>query len=291
MSKQLEKILIIVADLITINLAWSVFFYIRVESGVFQLLTQPVFFLSMGAVYLFWLLVFTFVGMYRTWFASSRFDEMLTLFKATFVGIFILFFMILYDDMTNEVSSSSRFLIMIYWMVLIAFVGTGRLVIRSIQRRLLIKGIGRKNAIIVGFNSKAKNMHDMINSYRGLGIDVVAYAAVKEKNIGKQHNGINAVDTVHNIKQVINEYNVSEIILALDKHEGDIMLEVVAECDSNNVSIKIIPDLYEIISGQARTSQLYGFPLIDIMPQLMPEWEKKLKRLLDILISFILISC
>ena len=53
------------------------------------------------------------------------------------------------------------------------------------------------------------------------------------------------------------------------------MLEVVATCDSKNVSIKIIPDLYEIISGQARTSQLYGFPLIDIMPQLMPEWEKK----------------
>ncbi len=289
MSKQLEKIFVVITDLITINLAWAVFYYIRVESGLFQMITEPAFFLSMTAVYFYWIITFTFVGMYRTWFASSRFDELLTLFKATFVGLVILFFLILYDDSVSGIASANRFPILIYWMLLLFFIGNGRLVIRSIQRRLLINGIGRKNAILVGFNSRSKNMHEMINSYKGLGIDVVAYVAVKEKNIGKQFNNIKVVNTVHNIRQVIKESNASEIILALDKNEGDVMLEVVAQCDSNNVSIKIIPDLYEIISGQARTSQLYGFPLIDIMPQLMPEWEKKLKRLMDIIISTLIL--
>jgi len=289
MSKQLEKIFVVITDLITINLAWAVFYYIRVESGLFQMITEPAFFLSMTAVYFYWIITFTFVGMYRTWFASSRFDELLTLFKATFVGLVILFFLILYDDSVSGIASANRFPILIYWMLLLFFIGNGRLVIRSIQRRLLINGIGRKNAILVGFNSRSKNMHEMINSYKGLGIDVVAYVAVKEKNIGKQFNNIKVVNTVHNIRQVIKESSASEIILALDKNEGDVMLEVVAQCDSNNVSIKIIPDLYEIISGQARTSQLYGFPLIDIMPQLMPEWEKKLKRLMDIIISTLIL--
>jgi len=214
---------------------------------------------------------------------------MTTLFKATFVGIFILFFLILYDDAVHNVASSNRFLILIYWMFLLIFVGSGRIILRSIQRRLLINGIGRKNAVIVGFNRKAFEMHNTIESYKGLGLDIIAYLAVKSENIGKKHNNIKVVDTVHNIKEVLKKLNVTEIILALDKHEGDIMLEVVATCDSNNLSIKIIPDLYEIISGQARTSQLYGFPLIDIMPQLMPEWEKKIKRLMDVLISIILI--
>ena len=53
--------------------------------------------------------------------------------------------------------------------------------------------------------------------------------------------------------------------------------------------MKIVPDLYEILSGQARTSQIYGIPLIDIMPQLMPEWEKKLKRIFDIIISLLIL--
>ncbi|MBU1115955.1 MAG: sugar transferase [Bacteroidetes bacterium] len=289
MSKKLETFLILFADFITINLAGFFYFYFRVESGMFVLLTEPALILFMIAVFLYWLLIFTFVGMYRRWFASSRFDEMTTLFKATFVGIFILFFLILYDDAIHNVVSTSRFLILIYWLLLLSFVGAGRIILRSIQRRLLIKGIGRKNALIVGYNKKAFDMHNTIDTYKGLGLDVIAFLAVNEENVGKNHNNIKVVDTVHNIKSVIEKRNISEIILALEKHEGDIMLEVVAACDSNSVSIKIIPDLYEIISGQARTSQLYGAPLISISSQLMPEWEKKIKRLMDIVISILIL--
>lgn len=289
MSKKLEKFLVLFADFITINLAWVFYFYFRVESGMFKLLTEPALYLTLVAIYIFWLLIFTFVGLYSSWFASSRFDEMTTLFKATFVGIFILFFLILYDDAIHNVVSSNRFLILIYWTFLLTFVGGGRIILRSIQRRLLIKGIGRKNAVIVGFNKKAFEMHNTIDAYKGLGLDVKAYVAVNDENIGKKHNNVSVFDTVHNIKNVIDKYNITEVILALDKHEGDIMLEVVAVCDSPQISIKIIPDLYEIISGQARTSQLYGSPLINITPQLMPEWEKKIKRLMDIFISIILI--
>lgn len=289
MSKKLEKFLVLFADFITINLAWVFYFYFRVESGMFKLLTEPALYLTLVAIYIFWLLIFTFVGLYSSWFASSRFDEMTTLFKATFVGIFILFFLILYDDAIHNVVSSNRFLILIYWTFLLTFVGGGRIILRSIQRRLLIKGIGRKNAVIVGFNKKAFEMHNTIDAYKGLGLDVKAYVAVNDENIGKKHNNVSVFDTVHNIKNVIDKYDITEVILALDKHEGDIMLEVVAVCDSPQISIKIIPDLYEIISGQARTSQLYGSPLINITPQLMPEWEKKIKRLMDIFISIILI--
>ncbi len=289
LSKKLEKILVIITDFFTINLAWILFYYFRVESGLFTLLMEPALYLTLVAIYFFWLLVFTFVGMYRTWFAASRFDEMATLFKATFVGIFILFFLILYDDAVHNVASSSRFLIFIYWVLLLTFVGGGRILLRSIQRKLLINGVGRKNALMVGYNQKAFEMHDTLDTYKGLGLDVIAFVAVQDSNIGKKRNGIEVIDTVHNIKDVISKLNVYEVILALEKNEGDIMLEVVAACDSKNIAIKIIPSLYEIISGQARTSQLYGSPLINITPSLMPEWEKKVKRLMDIVISILLL--
>ena len=63
MSKQLEKILILLTDLITINMAWAVFYYLRVESGLFNLFTEPVFFITMAAIYFYWVITFTFVGM------------------------------------------------------------------------------------------------------------------------------------------------------------------------------------------------------------------------------------
>ena len=229
--------------------------------------------------------------MYRTWFARSRFDELTSLFKASFVGIFILFFLIFYDDMVKgETATTGRYLIFIYWGLFLAIVGAGRLFVRSFQRRLLIKGIGRKNALIVGYNPKAQNIHQTINKARGLGIDVVAYVAVDKENTGKNFEGIQVVDTVENIRDVIKKFDVSEIIIALEKNEDDIVMDVLSKCEGEEVSIKIVPDLYEIISGQARTNQIYGFPLIDIMPQLMPEWEKKIKRLMDIVISFLILT-
>ena len=131
MNKRTEKILVILTDFIAINLAWAVFFYIRVETGVFEFIILPEAYIPMSVVYVYWLLIFTFVGMYRTWFAASRFDELSTLFKASFVGIFILFTIIFIDDYLHNVQSSSRILIFIYWGLLLLFIGIGRLAIRG----------------------------------------------------------------------------------------------------------------------------------------------------------------
>ncbi|MBK7379941.1 MAG: sugar transferase [Ignavibacteriales bacterium] len=289
MSKSLEKILILLIDFLSINLAWYVFFYFRVQSGWFDLLTMPEFFLPMFVVYFYWLLIFTFVGMYRTWFASSRFDELSTLFKASFVGIFILFFLIFVDDYSHNVASSSRILIFIYWGLFLFFVGSGRLLIRAIQRRLIIHGFGRKNTLIVGFNERAFEVHNQIIEHKALGLDVVAYAAVHDENIEKEYQNIPVIGRVADLPQFIEEKNIKEVIIALDKENHDLLVEVISLSENKGVGLKIVPDLYEILSGQARSSQLYGMPLIDIMPELMPEWEKKLKRLIDIIVSLLIL--
>jgi exopolysaccharide biosynthesis polyprenyl glycosylphosphotransferase len=289
LNKKLEKLFVVGIDFITINLTWLAYYFVRVESGLFSIFTSPEFFLSMIFIYLYWLMIFTFVGMYRTWFASSRFDELTTLFKASFIGIFILFTVIFSDDVAHGVQNANRFLIFFYWGIFLLVVGFGRLFVRSLQRNLLIKGVGRRNVIIVGYNSKAMEIHRTIKKYRGLGLDVVGYVAVKDKNIGKRFDGVEVLDSVHNVEKVIHKVNAEELIFALEKHEDDILIEVISKCEDEKVNLKIVPDLYDIISGQARTMQIYGFPLIDIMPQLMPEWEKKVKRVMDILFSFIVL--
>jgi len=289
LNKKTEKIIVLFIDFLTINLAWAVFFYIRVETEVFEFIFLPEAYIPMTVVYVYWLLIFTFVGMYRTWFAASRFDELSTLFKASFVGIFILFTIIFIDDYLHNVQSSSRILIFIYWGLLLLFIGVGRLAIRGFQRRLLIKGIGRKCTVIVGYNQKAKEVHDQIVEHPALGIDVKAYVAVNPENVGKFYKGTEAIGTVDDIVSIVKNTNSKEVIIALEKEDHELLVKVISKLEHEEVGLKIVPDLYEILSGQARTSQIYGMPLIDIMPELMPEWEKKLKRLLDVIASFIIL--
>jgi exopolysaccharide biosynthesis polyprenyl glycosylphosphotransferase len=290
MNKKSEKIIVLLSDFLTINLSFIIFFQLRVESGWFRLIVMPEFFIPMLIIYFYWLIIFTFIGMYRTWFAASRFDEISTLFKASFFGIFILFILIFIDDYLHGVASANRILIFIYWGLLIILVGSGRLIIRSIQRNLLIKGIGRRNALIIGFNEKAIEVSNQLNEHRALGLDAVGFISVKDENIGKKDNGMSVIDSIKNVEKIIDEKNIKEVIIALDKKNDDVLIEIIGKCEPKNVGLKIVPDLYEILSGQARTSQIYGIPLIDIMPQLMPEWEKKLKRVIDVLVSFLILT-
>ena len=289
MNTKTQKILVLLTDLLFICLAWSSYYFIRVKTGWFEIQIQPELYWPMIAMYLYWLIVFTFFGMYRTWFASSRFDEISTLFKATFVGIFILFFLILISDFLDGSESSNRILIFIYWFFLFLFLATSRLLLRSFQRGLLIKGIGRRGTVIVGFNEKAFEVHDQILEHPALGLDVVGYVAVNKENIGKNYKNIKVDGTFDQLLDVINSKGASEVIIALEKEDHDLLVDVISKIESKGIGLKIVPDLYEILSGQARTSQLYGIPLIDIMPELMPEWEKKLKRVYDVVISLIIL--
>jgi len=289
LNKTTQKISVLLTDFILINLAWASFFYIRIETGWFKILIMPEMFFPMIIFYFYWLIVFTFFGMYRTWFASSRFDEISSLFKATFVGIFIIFFVIFISDYIEGVQSSYRILIFIYWFFLFLFVAIGRLLVRGFQRTLLIKGVGRKAAVIIGFNLKAHEVHDQILEHPALGLDVEAYIAVNQQNVGKDYKEIKVKGTLDDLMDIIYKNYVSEVIIALEKEDHDLLVEIISKVENKGIGLKIVPDLYEILSGQARTSQLYGIPLIDIMPELMPEWEKRLKRILDITISFLIL--
>jgi exopolysaccharide biosynthesis polyprenyl glycosylphosphotransferase len=289
LNKRTQKILVLIFDFIFISLAWAGFFLIRIETGWFRILIMPEVFLPMLVIYFYWLIIFTFFGMYRTWFASSRFDEISTLFKTTFIGIFILFFLIFISDFMEGVESSNRILIFIYWILLFLFVSTGRLSLRSFQRALLIKGIGRKCAVIVGYNSKAHEVHDQIIEHRGLGLDVEAYVAVNPGNVGKNYKNVRVLGALDELLHIVYKTHSTEVIIALEKEDHDLLVDIISKLENKGIGLKIVPDLYEILSGQARTSQLYGIPLIDIMPELMPEWEKKLKRISDLVISFIIL--
>ncbi|MGB2868998.1 MAG: sugar transferase, partial [Bacteroidota bacterium] len=82
---------------------------------------------------------------------------------------------------------------------------------------------------------------------------------------------------------------VQELLIGLGSTEHHQLLEVMKYCDGYDVGMKIMPDLYDIVSGQARISSIYGFPLMDVRPELLRPWEATMKRLADVLVSLVII--
>ncbi|MDI6766948.1 MAG: sugar transferase [Bacteroidota bacterium] len=284
-----ERTRTILIDFITINLAWIIYFCVRITSGWFMQSMEPDFLVPMLAVCLFWILLFFFAGLYTSWYAKSRFDEFAIIFKAVTLGVLFLFFAIFIDDRGIGSPIHSRLLISIYWLLMIICVGLGRFTFHTFQRRLLLAGIGLQNTLIIGWSPKAKELFDSIKQHPALGYKIVGFVPTAKESIESSYQGIPIIGSLQEVSSTIDSYKIKDILIALETTEHDKLLNILSACDSQEVRLKIMPDLYDIISGQARTNQIYGFPLIEVMPELMPPWERAVKRAIDIAVSFIIL--
>lgn len=279
MSKSTEKLLLILSDLLFINVAWIIYYYVRVNTGWIVYANPPAFLLPLIVVYFYWFLIFSFAGLYQYWFVRSRFEEFSSVFKAVSAGCLILFFVIFIDDFINNAPIISRFLILLYWILLVISVSSGRIIIRSVQRNLLQKGIGLRNTLIIGTGEKAQNLELMIKKFPQLGYRILGFI----NSSGQPES--NSLGSLNNIPQIIKEHSVSEILIALEPGEKEKLIDVIKYCTSEKVNMKILPDMYEIVSGMAKTNQIYGVPLIEVMPDIMSQAAKLTKRMIDVMIS------
>ena len=289
MSNRHEILVLVVTDLLTLSAAWTIYFMFRVTSGLFEIGLVPEFWTPMMAVSAFWLLLFFVVGLYRPWYAASRLDELALLFKTILVGSLILFFAVFIDDAGTPTGTNSRLLIAVYWADILLMVSSGRMVLRSIQRRMLVAGIGMHKTVIVGSPARSRDLLAEVAKYPALGYDVVGVIGLDRRRSGHQQRKVPLLGSIDDLGDVIHRENVREVLVALDSADHGQLLDIIARCNGHRVGIKIMPDLYDIISGQARTNQIYGFPLIEITPQLMPPWEEATKRVIDVAISSVVI--
>lgn len=276
--------MLLFSDLLTINAAWILYYLVRVESGWIPYTAPASFIVPSLAVYSYWTVIFAFAGLYQHWFVRSRFDEFASVLKTVSFGCFILFFVIFLDDALSDSRAISRYLILIYWGLMILSVGSGRILIRSLQMTMLQKGIGLRNSIIVGSGKRGKELENLLSKFPQLGYRFVGFVSAKTVNPKSTLLG-----DILALKRIIDVYKISEVLIALEENEKDKLFEIIRYCQETEVNLKIMPDTYEIVSGLAKTNQLYGVPFIEVMPEIMPYGSKLFKRVLDVVISSILL--
>ncbi len=290
MSKTLEKIILFLTDFLTItgtyllwcNLRWSMgFFYESTSLRIFPLAL---------ILYLFWIFLFLFFGLYRFKYTQSRTDEFIAVLKTVSIGIIIILLITFNLGInSNHSIAMSRLMIFLYWGMMVLFVGAGRVSLRTIHRYLLVAGIGRRKTLVVGYGKKAKELFRQIKEAPALGYHVVGFYTMNEKNHHKSYQKIPVYHKATNLKDLIHERAIQEVIVAFTHRSERHLEEVIQQCNGTSVGIQIVPDLYDVIIGQVRTNQIYGLPLIEILPQLMPPWERIVKRIGDVIFSLIIL--
>jgi len=226
---------------------------------------------------LFWLALFALRGMYRHPVALSRFEESARVLKSVAIGILIIFIVTI--DRSQPVRITRVFLLN-YGLLLLLFVGFGRVAVRTFQRRLRWKGIGLSNALIVGFNEVGRRLHEQLHYYPVWGFRVVGF--IDDAPPKRGHLGVHIVGRIDDLAKVIHAQRVQWILVAPPGRPDETLLRVFDRCTDQRVRFMIVADYYQMVVGLVRTIEVHGLPLVEVVPQLVELHLRLAKRLIDI---------
>ena len=285
-NRNRETLFTALLDGLVLCMAWYIFTRVQPEL-TFQITEREgVSLIIAGGIHtIYWLIVFSLMGLYKRLYLISRFDEFVKVVKATFIGTLILYF---YSTIDGDIQMGDRLVsVSIYVLLVGGLITLNRFVIRSIQRFYALRGKGLHRALIIGTGKNAVSAFDDLNRNRSLGMQVVGFVHVPNGKSNDQiyvdHDDI--MGSLKDINKLLQDLEIQDLIVALEPEKREDLIKVLSKVNNPDVTLKLLPDFYQLVSGLNKTNQIFGLPLIEISPDLMPFWEKLVKRLLDILIS------
>lgn len=282
----------VLADLLGSALAWTLFYlYRKMElepikfGGPVPVEFDGNYYKGLVLVPLFWFGLYTMMGGYREIHRRYRILELGQTLLISILGVVVIFFVLLLDDeVANYTFYYRSFLVLFGLHFTILFIPRF-LLTSSTVRKVHDRRIGF-NTILVGGNERAMAIHAEIEGMtKSPGNRFVGFVNVNGGDQLLTSVGLQRLGKVNELGQVIGQHAVEEVIIAVDSGEHEHISRIMNELEGTNVRIKIIPDMYDILAGSVKMTSIFGAPLIEVNPQIMPAWQFSLKRAIDIGVS------
>lgn len=234
-----------------------------------------------------WSFLYLLSGTYFDLYRKSRLQEVNRTLISCIIGcVCISLFVFANDtrqDYTYFIRMTGRYLLVHTLLTLIA-----RMILLRSVRRNIVRGRVGYRTLVIGGNKKAVDIYQQIkNSAVPLGNIFIGfiYSNLELANGMSQH--LPQLGALDNLESIIDEHGIEEVILAVDSSEHHLLEQILTRLSYRPVVVKVLPDLYDIISGSVKTTNVYDVLLIHIHPDLMPDWQRVCKRMIDIIVSIL----
>jgi len=169
------------------------------------------------------------------------------------------------------------------WLFLVLGSLLGILLVRLIETILLRMGYGVRRVLIYGTGREAKHICERMKDSREFEVvGLVGEWRLKDKPL---HNPI--LGLASQLRLVLVEHKINDLIIAQQHMARENLLNIINDCVGLDISIRQVPDLYDIVSRRVKPYTINGLPLKDITSQPLRGYYYTFKRLLDILFSLL----
>ena len=288
-------LLYVLFDYLAAMLAWALFFCHRKNiEGVsvgWATLADPKFLLGVLLIPAGCVLIYSIFDRYSDIYRLSRLATLMRTFFLTFLGVVFLFFTLILDDVVTGYRTyyGSFFVLFALHFSITAFF---RMVILTRASNRLKTGQVTFNTLIVGGNQNALELYLEVRSQKkGSGNKFIGFIDSNGRSTNELIEFLPVLGRIEDLPIVIREYKIEEVIVAIETSEHNRLREILDSLFDfgERVLVKIIPDMYDILLGTVKMNQVFGAALIEIRQDLMPFWQRSLKRMIDFSVSLLLI--
>lgn len=229
-----------------------------------------------------WLILYLFSGTYFDLYRKSRLNEINRCLVSCLLGCIIIALLVYAndtDDYAYFIRMTGRYL-----FIHTGFTLLGRLLVfRAVKRNLNQRKVGF-NTLIIGGNKKSVEIYHRLNRQEQTqGNFFIGYVYSNLEQVNGMSEYLPQLGTIDDLESIIDQHGIEEVIVAIDSSEHHLLEQILTRLSYHPVVIKILPDLYDIIAGSVKTSNVYDAVLIHIAPHLMPGWQRVCKRAIDIM--------
>lgn len=257
-----KRILLLFADIVLVNIAVYIALVFRFDGKIPQQFSE-IFNNTSIYITLIHVLAFYLLGLYRSLWNYASIDELIQVFFATALGTVGIF---AYGTIMGM--RLPRTVYAISWTIIFLFIGgiriSGRLV-RRVQSFSKGTGEGVKKVMIIGAGKAGSMVIKELKDHQDLNL----IPSIVLDDDPKKHNsyihGVPVRGGRDRLVQLVREYNVDEIIIAVPSAKKSEISDILRICKETKCKLKKLPGVYEIINDNVSVKSIRDVNIEDLL--------------------------
>ncbi|MEI6348459.1 MAG: sugar transferase [Bacteroidota bacterium] len=293
MNKKVHVLKYLFFDFFSALVVWALFFIYRKQSvnpdvlhNIFlYVFSDKKFFIGILVIPIYWLFLYTLTGYYRKIYRKSRLKELAQTFMITFIGTLILFFALILDDVIVDYKSYFEYYFVLFSLHFFGVYFPRLLITTNTVKHIRNGDIGFNTLMIAADSVALEVLNSVKKQYATTGNRFIGYLSLDGIEIEELKDHLPFLGSVDKINEVVTENSVEEVVIAIQNGKRKYIEGIITNIEDSNMVIKIMPQIQDILLGSVKMTSVLDEPLIQIFPDFMPEWQKFVKRMMDVVVS------
>ncbi len=161
--------------------------------------------------------------------------------------------------------------------------------VSAILARIRRSGRNLQRVLIVGAGSLGRSVLDRLLRHAEYGIRVVGFLDDDPGLKGKNINETPVLGTTADFEEIVGEYPVDQLILALPMSAYHKTARLIQRADQLLLDVRVVPDFLRYFAARGSIEELDGLPIINLTSIPLQGWNQFLKRAFDFVLASLML--